>query len=61
MDFPWRAAVVPKEDLRFRFALEQGFDESCGFAAVVTGTPSQWAGRGRPCSSSLKRRRNNLR
>ena len=42
MDFPWRAAVVPKEDLRFRFALEQGFDESCGFAAVASALGLYW-------------------
>jgi predicted double-glycine peptidase len=47
MDFPYRTEVEPKEDNRFRWALEQGFDESCGFAAVASAMGLYWGDEAR--------------
>lgn len=33
---------VPKEDLRFRFVMEQGLDASCGMAVVATALSLYW-------------------
>lgn len=36
------ASVAPKESLRFRYTLEQGYDTSCGMSVVATALDLYW-------------------